>query len=79
LLGGHEAWNGLLGSVQTGKTAFDEMHGCSLWEWFKRNPEVWAVFNQGLASFSAINAAITNALDWSRFGVIADIGGGIGG
>src|SRR5215467_96409 len=77
--GQYEAWNGLLGSVQTGKTAFDEMHGCSLWEWFKRNPEVWTAFNQGLASFSAINAAVTNALDWSRFGVIADIGGGIGG
>src|SRR5262249_36871134 len=31
--GQYEAWNGLLGIVQTGKTAFDEMYGCNLWEW----------------------------------------------
>jgi hypothetical protein len=75
----YEAWNGLLDSIQTGKTAFDHMHGCSLWEWLKHHAEIWSIFNEGLRQFSiAMTPAITASYDWSRFPVIADIGGGIG-
>ena len=34
--GQYEAWAGLLGSIQTGKIAFDQIFGCSYWEWYQR-------------------------------------------
>jgi hypothetical protein len=77
--GQYEAWAGLLGSIQTGKTAFDQMFGCSSWEWYQRNPQIAAVLNETMRSLStAITPAVTASFDWSRFPVIADIGGGIG-
>ena len=77
--GQYEAWAGLLGSIQTGGTAFDQIFGCSAWEWFQRNPQILSVFNETMRSLSAaITPAVTAAFDWSRFPLIADIGGGIG-
>ncbi len=77
--GQYETWAGLLRTIQTGKNAFGEMFGCSYWEWLHRNPPVLAVFNETMRSLSAaITPAVVAAYDWSRFRVIADIGGGIG-
>ncbi|HSF14474.1 MAG TPA: methyltransferase [Vicinamibacteria bacterium] len=78
-LGQYEAWGGLLGSIQTGEAAFDQVFGCNAWEWYPRHPEVFSAFNETMRSLSAtITPAVTAAYDWSRFAVIADIGGGIG-
>jgi len=77
--GQYEAWAGLLGSIQTGGTAFDQIFGCSAWEWYQRDRRILSVFNETMRSLSvAITPAVTAAVDWSRFPVIADIGGGIG-
>jgi hypothetical protein len=77
--GQYEAWASLLGSVRTGQTAFDQVFGCNSWEWYRRNPEIWGVFNETMRSLSAaITPAVSAGYDWSRFPVIADIGGGIG-
>ena len=77
--GQYEAWGGLLGSIQTGEAAFDQVFGCTAWEWYPRHPEVFSAFNETMRSLSAmITPAVTAAFDWSRFPVIADIGGGIG-
>lgn len=77
--GQYEAWAGLLGSIRTGREAFDQVFGCSAWEWYRRNSEVMSVFNETMRSLSAaITPAVTSAFDWSRFPVIVDIGGGIG-
>jgi hypothetical protein len=77
--GAYDAWSGLLGSIQTGRAAFDQVLGESAWEWYPRNPQAFKAFNEAMRSFSAaITPAVTAAYDWSRFPVIADIGGGIG-
>jgi len=77
--GQYEAWSGLLSSVQTGGPAFDQVFGDTAWEWYRRNPEISTVFNDTMRSLSAmITPAVTASFDWSRFSVIADIGGGIG-
>jgi hypothetical protein len=77
--GQYEAWGGLLGSIQTGEAAFDQVFGCNAWEWYPRHPEVFSAFNETMRSLSAmITPAVTAAYDWSRFPVIADVGGGIG-
>jgi hypothetical protein len=77
--GQYEAWAGLMGSIQSGAEAFDQVFGSSAWEWYRRHPQVMSVFNDTMRSLSAaITPAVTGALDWSRFPGIADIGGGIG-
>lgn len=74
-----EAWAGLMGSIQTGKRAFDEILGCSYWQFLQRNPDRWAIFNEAMRSaHGAMAPAVANSYDWSRFPVIADIGGGTG-
>jgi hypothetical protein len=74
-----ESWSGLLGSVQTGGIAFEPMYGVSYWQFLQKHPDVWDVFNQAMRALSdTITPAAAGAFDWSRFPVIADIGGGIG-
>ena len=72
-------YTGLMQAVQNGRTAFEQVHGCSLWEFLQRYPEKGAIFNEAMRSLSAgITPAVTASYDWSRFPVIADIAGGIG-
>lgn len=78
-LGQYDAWTGLLGSIQTGRVAYDQMFGHSYWNFLQQNPEKWTIFNEAMRSLSApLTPAVSAAWDWSRFPVIADIGGGIG-
>jgi hypothetical protein len=77
--GEYDAWAGFMHSLRTGEPAFDHLYGYSIWEFFRRNPEKRSVFNESQQSGSAPSvAAIAGAYDWSRFSVIADIGGGTG-
>jgi hypothetical protein len=77
--GEYEAWAGLLGSIQTGRIAFDQIYGCNFWEFLRRNPDKATIFNESMRSLSSPGApVVTAACDWSRFPTIADIGGGIG-
>jgi O-methyltransferase domain len=77
--GQYEAWAGLLGSIQTGKPGFDQIFGCSAWEWYQRDPQIRSVFIETMRSVSAaVTPVVTSSFDWSRFPLIADVGGGIG-
>ena len=78
--GVYEGWSGLGGSIKTGDTAFDQILGCSFWEYYRRNPEAGTIFNEAMRLIGKHNSPeVARAYDWSRFPVIADIGGGIGG
>jgi hypothetical protein len=78
--GVYEGWSGLGGSIQTGDTAFDQVYGCSFWEFYRHNPEPGAIFNEAMRLIGKHNSAeVTKSYDWERFPLIADIGGGIGG
>ena len=71
----YEAWSGFTHSVRTGKPAFDQIHGCSMWEFMRRQPVQAAVFDEFMRNGqAAMTPAATAAYDWSRFAVIADIG-----
>jgi hypothetical protein len=77
--GVYEVWAGLNRSNETGDTAFDQVHGCGFWEYYRRDPEAGAIFNEAMRLIGKHNSpAIARAYDWSRFPVIADIGGGLG-
>lgn len=72
-------WTGLMHAVKTGGIAFDQVSGCSAWDYLQRNPQKGAIFNEAMRSLSAlITPAVTASYDWSRFPVIADIAGGMG-
>jgi hypothetical protein len=78
--GVYEGWSGLGGSIQTGDTAFDQVLGCSLWEFYRRNPDAGAVFNEAMRLIGKHNSPeVAKSYNWSRFPIIADIGGGTGG
>lgn len=75
----YDGWDEFDYSLKTGKPAFDKVYGYDFWEGNRRNPEASAVFNEQMRSVStAMTPAVTAAYDWSRFPVIADIGGGLG-
>jgi hypothetical protein len=75
----YEAWAGLGRSIHTGEKAFDEIYGYDFWEFCRRNPEVAEVFNQAMGEVrNGTSPAVANSYDWSRFAVVADIGGGLG-
>jgi len=77
--GQYEAWGALLDSVRSGQIAFNNLYGCSVWEFFKRNPELRAIFDESQRSIASVTTpAVTASYDWGTFPVIADIGGGIG-
>jgi len=82
ILNGEEwytAWGGLIRSVRTGETAFDQVVGMSFFEYLAANAEAEAVFNEAMASSTAGAArAVAAAYDFSGFGTFVDVGGGTG-
>ncbi len=79
-----EAWwwrvvGTLLHSVVTGDTAFDHVHGLSLFEHLGRDAEGAALFNQHQSSMTRQDTgAIVAAYDFAGIGVLVDVGGGHG-
>jgi hypothetical protein len=74
-----EGWRGLLLALKNGQPGYDQLHGCSMWEFMQSNPEQRTNFNAAMRDLSAsMTPAVTASYDWSTFPVIADIGGGTG-
>jgi hypothetical protein len=74
-----EAWTALEHSVRTGENAFRAVHGTDVWSYRSEHPEESALFDGAMAALTgAANRAVLAAYDFSRFGTLADIGGGNG-
>jgi len=74
-----KSWGHLVHAVRTGEPAFDHAHGVDLFEYFRRHPDEWAVFNQLMTNQTApITRAVALAYDFSPCGTIVDVGGGRG-
>ena len=72
-------WGELLHSVRTGETAFDHVHGASLFDYLARNPDASALFNQGMAGNSPAHARlVATSYDLSGLRRVIDVGGGRG-
>lgn len=75
----YHAWGELLYSIQTGKIAFDKLYGMPVFEFLSKNLEQAKVFDAAMVGVHGREtAAMTDAYDFSVFGVLADIGGGNG-
>ena len=74
-----EVWGKILHSVRTGKSAWAQMHGDDVFEYFERNPEAGAIFNRAMSSFSGLATnAVIEAYDFTGVETLIDIAGGHG-
>jgi len=74
-----KSWMNLEHSVRTGERAFDFTHGMRDWDYYASHPEDGARFDAAMsANTLPVSRAVVAAHDFSRYGVIADIGGGDG-
>lgn len=75
----YRAWGDLLGSVQTGATAFEKIYGKPVFEYLSEHPEQAALFDKAMVGIHGREtAAIAEAYDFSALHSITDIGGGNG-
>lgn len=66
-------------SVTTGQSATEHVHGESVWEHFRKNPEANEAFNHALAELRGDeHQQIADAYDWSSVNTVVDVGGGVG-
>ena len=77
--GALECMGSSLQSVKTGTPGFVLAHGIPTYDFLESHPELAACFNRWMTKQSAQqNSAILDAYDFSKFQVVADIGGGQG-
>ncbi len=75
----NRCWEQLAESVRTGRSGAQLAFGMSLWEYFDKERADFDNFNEAMTSAAAnIHAMAAEAYDFSRFKVLADIGGGHG-
>ena len=72
-----QAWQEILYSVQTGKPAWDNVHGMTVFDYYRQYPEAAHIFDEAMTSLSWAEAhAVVRAFDFSRVRTLVDVGGG---
>ncbi len=72
-------FNELSYSVHTGKSAFTKIHGMTIYDYLSQHPDESALFDRSMTNLSEISIEpILSSVDFSKYHVIADIGGGEG-
>jgi hypothetical protein len=73
------AWGALLHSVKTGEASLKTQQGVGLFEYLSKHQEESRIFDEAMTAVATPAArAIAVGMDFSRYSVIADIGGGHG-
>ncbi|MEU5697427.1 methyltransferase [Streptomyces aurantiacus] len=73
------AFGSILHSARTGRPGFDAANGMSFWEYLQGHPEAGAVFDDAMTTISRrLGGLYLDRVDFSRFPVLADVGGGRG-
>lgn len=66
-------------SIKTGERAFDQVYGIRNWEYFAGHPAEGAIFDAAMRALTTpVSEAVAAAFDFSRAGLVADVGGGDG-
>jgi len=74
-------WGRFTDTLRTGESGMLHAFGATAFDWFQKaeNAAQWEIFNEAMTSFSSVTGgAIAGSYDFSRFGTIADVGGGQG-
>ena len=73
------AWGALLHSIRSGETAFDHVHGCSVWQHRKIDVEATSIFDRAMsAGTNSYARAVLDVYDFGGFSHVVDVGGGEG-
>jgi O-methyltransferase domain/Dimerisation domain len=74
-----EVWGKTLYSVKTGKSAWSQIHGEEVFDYFAKNHEAARIFDRAMTSFSSVaTKAVIEAYDFSGIEKLVDIAGGQG-
>jgi hypothetical protein len=74
-----QAWLHLDHSIRTGERAFDHVYGMRNWDYYSTRPIEAAIFDGAMSAITGpVSKAVAAAYDFSRFPVVADLGGGDG-
>jgi hypothetical protein len=72
-------FNDLSFSIKTGKSPFTKVYGMKIYDYLSQHPDESALFDHSMTNLSEISIEpILSAIDFSKYAVIADIGGGEG-
>lgn len=75
----YRAWDDAFHSIRTGQPAFDHVYGASYFEFFAKNPEPAAIFDEAMTGWTTqVANAVSAAYDFSNAGTVIDVGGGEG-
>lgn len=73
------AWAAFEHVLRTGESAFEHVHGMSVWEWFEQNPDELEVFAEAMLGLCRADAPVIARLyPFEELGVVCDVGGGRG-
>lgn len=74
-----QGWGNFLYSVQTGKSAFEHVHGKPFFDYCQEDEEFAAAFNGAMTCFSVNGAeAVVESYDFTGIRHLVDVGGGHG-
>ncbi len=74
-----QAWQEILYSIETGKPAWDKVHGMTIFDYFREHSDAALIFDEAMTGLSHGRAqAVASAFDFSRFHTLVDVGGGHG-
>jgi hypothetical protein len=75
----YQAWGNILYSLETGKSAFEQMQGMPVFQYYTEHPESSKMFDQAMKNISdAIKPAIATSYNFSSIRKLVDVGGGNG-
>lgn len=74
-----EHWSHLADAVRSGESAIRTLRGMEAFDYVASEPELGKIFNDAMTSMSELAITpVIGAYDFTRFGTIADVGGGHG-
>jgi hypothetical protein len=77
--GNMQAWSHFEQAMGNEESTYQEVHGCSIWDYVEKHPDVRSSFNRAMTALTAqVSPAIVRAIDFQKFGSLIDIGGGEG-
>lgn len=74
-----EAYGQLEHSIMTGESAFRKAHGIGAWDYRERHPSAGETFDNAMQEGAQrVSNSLVGAYDFSRVGMVVDVGGGNG-
>ncbi|MGI0490738.1 methyltransferase [Alkalinema pantanalense CENA528] len=75
----YNSWGNIVHSVMTGESAFENLFGMQIFDYYAQNPQPAQIFDRAMSSFSAQEiSGVLSHYDFSGIGTLVDVAGGHG-